>query len=200
MHVLTAAADASPCSAGEKVPADLVEVAVMRGAFGVKGWVKLTPHDPAADVLRSSALWWCGTASTGWESQHVEQVRPHGQHLVAKWAGCDSPEQAEGFKGLAVAVSRSAFPALPAGQFYWVDLIGLKVVNRQDIELGSVASVMNNGVQDLLEVVDHDGRATRAPGAGQGKQAKRLIPLIPQYLDAVDLKEGVIRVDWSVDW
>jgi ribosomal 30S subunit maturation factor RimM len=68
-----------------------------------------------------------------------------------------------------------------------VDLVGARVINRAGVELGKVTGLRNNGAQDLLEV---------ARGAG----AEMLVPLVEEYVDEIDAKNGVIRVDWEVDW
>jgi 16S rRNA processing protein RimM len=68
-----------------------------------------------------------------------------------------------------------------------VDLLGARVVNRAGVELGKVTGLRNNGAQDLLEVAnDH--------------QPEVLIPLVAAYVDVIDARGGLIRVDWEVDW
>jgi 16S rRNA processing protein RimM len=165
-------------------PGDLVELGVLRGAFGVKGWVRVQPYSPQATVLRSTRLWWligdeaCSVEATG--------VRRQGAALVAKLQGCESLEQAEALRGRIIAVSRASFPPADDGEVYWVDLIGARVVNRRGVELGTVSEVTNSGAQDLLEV----------------RQGDRLLllPMVEQYVDEVDLPQRLIRVDWEVDW
>ncbi|HUL63722.1 MAG TPA: ribosome maturation factor RimM [Burkholderiaceae bacterium] len=172
-------ADAAP-------PADLVELGVIRGAYGVKGWVRIAPHDIEAAVLRATRHWWLeqGGKVSGLE---VTGVRRHGGGIVAKWVGCDDPETAERLRGAQVHVGRSDFPALAEGEFYWVDLVGARVLNRAGVELGKVTGLRNNGAQDMLEVA-------------RAEQPEVLIPLVEAYVDAIDAKGGLIRVDWEVDW
>jgi len=170
-------------------PADLVDLGVLRGAYGVKGWARVAPHDVEATVLRSARRWWLKRGGQVFAVQ-VSGVRRHGDGLVAKWAGCESPEDAERLRGAAVAVGRSDFPEPAPGEFYWVDLIGARVVNRAGVELGRVAGLRNNGAQDLLEVDRGQG-----PGAGT-----LLVPLVEGYVDAIEAEQGVIRVDWEADW
>lgn len=168
-----------------QVPADLIELGAVRGAYGVKGWVRIQPFDADASALRSVKRWWLqdkGRAS----AVEVTAVRRHGGALVAKWQGWELPEPAEAIRGAVVCVPRSEFPALPAGQYYWRDLIGLKVVDRAGNALGTVRGLASNGAHDLLEVA-----------AGS---ATMLVPLVPAYVDEVDLAARVIRVDWQADW
>jgi 16S rRNA processing protein RimM len=165
-------------------PADLVELGVLRGAYGVKGWVRVQPHSAQAGALRASRQWWLIGESIGRVA--VTGVRRHGSGLVAKWAGCDTPEQADRLRGAAVAVSRAEFPPAGEGEVYWVDLIGARVVNRRGAELGTVSEVLSSGMQELLEV-RRDGRAL-------------LVPMVDRYIDEIDLVQRVVRVDWEADW
>lgn len=167
-------------------PPDLVELGVVRGAYGLKGWARIAPHEVEAAVLRAARTWWLkqGSEVRGLE---VTAVRRHGAGIVARLSGCDSPEAAEKLRGAVVAVPRSEFPAPQAGEFYWVDLIGARVINRAGLELGKVTGLRNNGAQDLLEVT----------GAG-GKEL--LVPLVEGYVESIDTPGGEIRVDWEADW
>lgn len=170
----------------DPAPADLVELGVVRGSYGVKGWARIAPHDAEATVLRASRRWWLKKGDTVM-SLDVTGVRRHGGGIVAKWVGCDNPEAAEALKGAQVAVGRADFPAAAAGEFYWVDLVGARVVNRAGVELGTVSGLRNNGAHDLIEVTAPDGSGL-------------MVPLVETYVDSIDAKGGLIRVDWEQDW
>ena len=156
----------------------------MRGAYGVKGWVRVQPHSFEATTLRACRHWWL----VGGVAQRVEVtgVRRQGAALVAKWQGCDTPEEAERLRGVRVSVSRAEFPPAGDGEVYWVDLIGARVINRSGVELGVVAELLSSGTQDLLEV----------------RQAERvlLVPMVGRHVDEVDLAQRVVRVDWEAEW
>jgi 16S rRNA processing protein RimM len=168
----------------EAAPAGLVELGVLRGAYGVKGWVRVQPHSLQATVLRASRRWWLlGEPAVRVE---VTAVRRHGSGLVAKWQGCETPEQAEQLRGVRVGVPRAEFPPAGDGEVYWVDLVGARVVNRSGVELGTVSDVLASRAQELLEV--------RSAGR------VLLVPLVARHVDAVDLARREVRVDWEADW
>lgn len=179
-----------PPGKSESPPADLVELGVVRGPYGVKGWAWIAPHDAEAAVLRAARRWWMKHGSQVVELE-VTGVRRHGGGVIAKWVGCDDPEAVEVLRGAVVSVGRGDFPATAEGEFYWVDLVGARVINRAGVELGRVSGLRNNGAQDLLEI---------APDATGGATTDVLVPLVEGYVDAIDAKNGVIRVDWEVDW
>lgn len=165
-------------------PADLVEVGIVRGAYGVKGWVRIQPHSTQAAALRVSRNWWLLGPTTS--RVEVAAVRRHGAALVARLQGIDSPEQADRLRGVPVGVSRAEFPPPGDGEIYWIDLVGARVLNRRGDELGTVVEVLSSGAQELLQV-RHGERAL-------------LVPLVARYIDEVDLVQRVVRVDWEADW
>ena len=167
------------------MPADLVELGAVRGAYGVKGWARIEPFDAEATVLRRAAHWWLQDKGRV-VSVDVTGLRRHSGLLLVKWRGWEAPEEVDAVRGAAVSVPRSEFPPLPAGEYYWSDLIGAQVINREGVPLGLVEALANNGAHDLLQV-DSGARTL-------------LVPLVPAYVDAVDVAARVIRVDWQVDW
>jgi len=169
------------------VPPDLVDLGAIRGAYGVKGWVRVALLGSQGTVLQGVPDWWVDRAGLTWRVRPSE-CRRHGAALLAKWPGCESKEAADELKGASVAVPRSAFPPLAAGEFYWTDLPGCRVVNRDGEELGQVTGLRENAGGQWLEV---NG------GVGKGTV---LIPLVEQYVEAVDPPTRLIRVDWNRDW
>ena len=165
-------------------PADLVELGVLRGAYGVKGWSRVQPHSSQAAVLRTCRQWWMlGEAP---RPVQVAAVRRQGSMLVVKLQACETPEQADRLRGVRVGVSRAEFPPAGEGEVYWIDLIGARVVSRSGAELGTVSDVLSSGAQDLLEV-------------RSGERAL-LVPLVERHVDEIDLQRRVVRVDWEADW
>jgi 16S rRNA processing protein RimM len=88
-------------------------------------------------------------------------------------------------------VSRASFPKAGKDEYYWVDLIGLDVINRQEEALGVVKELLSTGAQTVL-VLEY----TEA----DGKPQERMIPFVAAYVDDVDLKVRHIRVDWQKDY
>ena len=119
----------------------------------------------------------------------VAAAKVHGNTLVAQLAGIDEREAAVALKGLEVAVPRAQLPGAAEGEFYWADLIGLRVVNRDAHEFGRVVRVMQTGANDVLVVA-----------GGNEIERETLIPFIAGAIRQVDLAAGVISVDWGRDY
>ena len=91
--------------------------------------------------------------------------------------------------------SGSSFPTAGDDEYYWVDLIGAEVINRQGETLGRVSTLIDTGAHSVLCV--------RRPEAGPevpDTQAERLIPFVAAYVDTVDLAARRIQVDWALDY
>lgn len=156
--------------------------------FGVKGWIKVQPITADLNSLPAYDTWWLGRDGD-WQEHQVEQSQAQGRVVVAKLKDCEDPETAMLFRGQQVAIPREAFPQAEANEFYWADLIGLRVVNSEAQDFGQVIRVMETGANDVLVV----------QGEGDGER-ERLIPFIADVIKAVDLAAGVIRVDWGADY
>ncbi len=157
----------------------------LRGAYGLKGWVRIQPFQ-SGEALIKSHNWIHVKHDESSSCLEVEQVKAHGSAIVAKLRGIDSPEAADALKG-AVGLYRKDFPPAAEDEFYWVDLIGCKVVNQQGQDIGAVKSIIETGANDVLEVVTANNKSV-------------LIPFVANYLEEVDLDNKTIRVDWSLDW
>lgn len=120
---------------------------------------------------------------------NVTGVRDQGDAIVCTAPEIPDRDAAEAMKGVRVFVSRSTFPKTDDGEFYWVDLIGLAVVNREQVALGEVVGLIDTGPHCVLRVQPAD------PAAGE-----RLIPFVEAFVDSVDMPARRILVDWGLDF
>ncbi len=97
---------------------------------------------------------------------------------------------AEALRGARVFVPRSSFPSTADDEYYWVDLIGLEVVNREGIVLGAVRELLATGPQTTLVIAAEQ----------DGKAIERMVPFVSAFVDGVDLAGRRITVDWQPDY
>lgn len=186
------------------LPADAVELGRVQDAWGIKGWVRIQPHSADTDALFASQDWYLQppearfargfSAFKGCVAVRVAELKAHADGLVARLEGVDDRNLAESLKGCRISLPRSAFPEPEEGEYYWVDLIGLRVVNREGEDLGVVRDLVSTGptsvlVLEYLETVDGEERA-----------AERMIPFVAAYIDDVDRAAGRITADWQKDY
>jgi 16S rRNA processing protein RimM len=170
--------------ANQKPPEKLVKMGRIAAPFGVKGWARIQPDTAQAQSLLAYKTWWVESAS-GWREVAVAEARVQGRDLVARLGGCDDRDAAAALRGMAVAVPREALPRAGDGEYYWVDMIGLAVVNGDAREFGRISGILQTGANDVLVV------------AGE---RERLIPFITEVVREVDLASGVVRVEWDADY
>ena len=192
--------DLATLLAPSSLPEDAVEVARIGEPWGVRGWFKIIPYSTAPDALQKAKTWHLLPAERG--ARHfggvldlpVRQVRAHGDGLVAQSAAIETRDSAELLKGARIFLPRSAFPAPAEGEYYWVDLIGCVVRNREGVELGVVKDLLSMGPQTTLVL------EAAAPEGEDARPVERLIPFVDAFVDEVDTAGHHILVDWQPDY
>jgi len=180
-------------------PDDAVEVGRIVGAWGVKGAIKVLPYSSDPKALFSSRRWFLKPAAVPRPAApalptllKITGAREQGDSVVATAQEVPDRNAAEALKGALVFVARSSFPTAASDEYYWVDLIGLEVVNREGQLLGAVSDLLDTGPHSVLRIA--------VPNAGPDDEAERLIPFVAAYVDDVDLKARRITVDWQMDY
>jgi 16S rRNA processing protein RimM len=179
-----------------ELPADAIEVGRIAEAWGIKGWFKVLPYSANPQALFASKQWFLlpsekgAKAFSGVAKLNPKQVKHHSDSVVACIDGVDERNGSEAMRGCRIFVSRSSFPAAATDEFYWVDLIGLNVINREDVNLGVVKELLSTGPQTVL-VMEF---------SQDGKTQERMIPFVSVYVDDVNIAERTIRVDWQPDY
>ncbi len=144
-----------------------VVLAAVAGAHGISGEVRLKLFTASPEGLKVHK-----TFEAGGRTLTLKALRPGPQGAVARFAEVGDRTAAEGLRGTLLTVPRESLPPLPDGEYYWHDLVGLKVVSPAGEPLGEVVAVENFGASDLIEVQKADG-------------AKVLVPLIPAAVPEV---------------
>jgi 16S rRNA processing protein RimM len=177
-------------------PDDLVQVGHILDAWGVKGWFKVQAYSNQADALFAAKRWFLkGTGpKPGQRVLKVLSMREHGEGLVANADGVVDRNGAEALRGFEVWISRADFPRAGDGEYYWVDLIGLDVVNREGQALGRVIGLIDTGPHAVLRILPPGIEEPAKP------DQEKLIPFVGAFVDDVSLEARQIRVDWGVDF
>jgi 16S rRNA processing protein RimM len=166
---------------------DTTRVVVGRilGPFGVNGWVRVKTFTERAASIGDFGRWIVQTRE-GWKEMPIAEFEVHSKGPVARLEGCVDREGAFLLRGCEVAVTREDLGEPGNGSLYWVDLVGLDVVNEAGESLGSVEGLFESGETSVLVV--------------KGETRERMIPFIPAYVKAVDRDAKRITVDWKPDY
>ncbi len=152
--------------------------------FGIKGWIKIQPYTESLDSLIDYDVWQINQGAA-WQDFEVEEAAVHGDGVIAKLLGIEDRDQAFALRGKEIAVNREQLPEPAANEYYWNDLIGMTVFNREGVELGQVTGLMETGSHDVLVI--------------KGER-ERLIPFADAYVAHVDQLDRRIEVNWEPDW
>lgn len=174
---------------------DLINVGTICGVFGVKGWVKVKSFtQPESNLFGFESLFL--KTKHGVKPCKFLEVEKKPKGFIALLDGVPDRTAAEKLGTITIATDKSALPELGENDFYWHDLIGLRVVSvfdrSQKQDLGVVSSLMETGANDVLCV---------KPSATSIDTQERLVPYVLEtYVLNVDIQDGVIEVDWDPDF
>lgn len=164
--------------------ADCEHVIVGRvsGIYGVKGWVKVFSYtEPRENILKYSP--WMLKRGGQWQAMALTAGRRQGAGIIAHLEGYEERDQARELIAADIAIRRDQLAAAGPDEYYWVDLIGLRVRTVQGVELGRVDHLLETGANDVLVV--------------QGTE-EILIPYVrDDVVTDIDLAAGTITVDWD---
>ena len=186
------------------LPADAIEVGRIADAWGLKGWFKVLPHSNDPEALFSSKRWYLlptergKPAFTGAKLMRIREAKVHSDTIVAVAHELEDRDMAQALKGSRIFVPRSSFPTAPIDSYYWVDLMGLNVVNREGVVLGQVKDLLSTGPQTVLviEYTEEDNEEDN----NVSKVLERMIPFVAHFVDDVNLEAKRITVDWQPDY
>ncbi|MCK4833293.1 MAG: ribosome maturation factor RimM [Gammaproteobacteria bacterium] len=176
------------------------------GVYGVKGWVKVFSYTDPKEAIVDYSPWFIRAESRNpdrrngapWTRVRLTAGKRHAKTVVVKLENCNDRDAAMSYVGTEIAIEKQQLEALTEqNEYYWRDLIGLRVTNQQGIELGAVKSLMETGANDVLVVVSE----VEPEAGGETETVERLIPwTMNNAIISVDLEQKIIEVDWDPDF
>ncbi len=170
------------------------------GYYGIKGWLKIFSYtQPRENIVRYKTLkiklsgsHTDNNSADEWQDITLDDGKVHGKGVVAHFAGYDTRESAVSLIDAELAVYRSDFKQVLKNEYYWADLIGLTVVNLEEIELGKISSLIETVAHDVLVVQNTNNNIVKN---------EQLIPFVMQhYIKNIDLESAIMTVDWQMSW
>ncbi len=154
------------------------------GVQGVKGWVKVFSDTSPRENILNYSPW---KIVTGEKIMNVAvNGRLQGKNVIAQIDGIEDRDLAAELIGSKIYIEPGQLPKLAEGEYYWSDLIGMKVESLESEPLGTVETMMETGANDVMVL--------------QGDR-ERLIPfVIDEIVREVDLANKRVVVDWQPDY
>lgn len=119
----------------------------------------------------------------------VENVRPHQNFFLVKFAKCNCMDDAEALRGKLLKVRRDQLLPLPEGHYYIFDIIGLNVFTEEGEFLGEVTDVLETGSNDVYAV-----------GQKGASKPPLLIPALKEVVKKIDLENKQVIVRLQEEW
>ena len=159
----------------------------IHGAFGVRGEIKLESFSEPPEAIFRYRPWTLRSAQgVERELDGAPRGRSTAKGIVMQVPGVEDRDAAEALRGTQILVPREALPPPAPGEYYWVDLEGLRVVTVDGVALGEVSHLLSTGANDVMVV--------------RGER-ERMLPFVqPDYVKSVDFESGTITVDWDPEF
>lgn len=150
-------------------------------AHGVRGDMKVYPLTDFPDRFNTIKK-----AFIDDKEIDIVSTRYQNNFVVMKVKGVNSREEVARYTNKLLKINRSDVPPLNEGEYYSFDIIGLKVINQDDVVLGEIIEILKTGSNDVY--------ITKTP---EGKQL--LIPALKKVVTEINIEEGFMKVIWDIN-
>ena len=147
---------------------------------GVKGKMKVEYFGEDLHRFSSYREIFVKEEKNGLESYEILEAIPQPPRLILRLKGIEKIEQAELLIGKTILVEKKALPDLEEGEYYWADLLGIKVETREGKGIGKVKEIFTTGAHDVYVI--------------EGKRGEIFLPAIEEVIQSIDLKKRVMKV------
>lgn len=161
-----------------------IELGRIGAPWGVKGWVHVETYTDPPEGLLDYRQWVLRLGTGERVTRRLAEGHPHSDRLVARLEGIEDRDRAAALTGAVIEVDRAELPPTGDREYYRADLVGLKVRNLEDVELGTVGYFVDTPTGPMMVV--------------QGGR-EHWVLAIPKHLRKVDLAAGLILVDWPAE-
>ncbi len=169
---------------------DYILLGEISGVSGVKGWVKVFSHTDPREKIIAYKQWFLQNRDESWQTTKILNGRKQGKNIVVQLEGINTREQAEALKGTQIAIHTDQLEPLGENEYYWKDLIGLKVETTEGVKLGKIDWIFNTGSNNVLTIKEETK-----------EKKERMVPyLMGDVVISIDLDANLMIVDWDPEF
>ena len=166
---------------------DFIVIGRITSTHGVKGWVSIESYSSNKKDIFNYKLFL--NNNNKFKIIDISDYKLMPKKIIIKIKNIDSIDTAETLLGYQIYTKSNQLNELDEDEYYWNKLIGCNVyTDENNLLLGKVTSIIRNISSDIL-VIKH-----------KENKEEILIPFIKTYLQDVNLKEKIIKVDWENDY
>jgi len=161
-------------------PSDLLAIGKITGTHGIRGMVKVHLYSGDDHTLRAVDGLVLRHGDGRQQTISVVGLQGHGRKTLLSLKGYGSIDDALPLVGGELVVRRDQLPEPAEDEYYWADLIGLKVVTDDGADLGTLREIIETGSNDVYVI--------------QGMEKELLIPALADVVRDIDLEAGTMTV------
>jgi len=154
----------------------LIVIGQVVKAFGIRGEINIRPFTESIGTFERSAVLIFGDSP-----YTVLNVRSHKGGVLILVQGIDTPEKAQQLRGTLVKTYEENLPPKEEDEYYWFELIGMRVSTVNGRDLGRITGITRTGANDVIHV--------------EGACGEVLLPMIEDVVVEVDTRRGTMVVD-----
>ena len=173
----------------------LLSIGKITGIHGLKGNLKIWSFAESIDTFGKGREIWLKSENdpTGTAYTLVE-ASPRNKGLVIRLKDVDNPDLAQALVGKEILINREVLPELEKEEWYWEDLYGLTVIDREQGRLGIVEGIFSTNAHDILVVTHKDpDRIDGTTGSERNGESEILIPMHDHFVESVDMEAKIIK-------
>jgi 16S rRNA processing protein RimM len=159
---------------------DLLLLGKVIRPHGLKGLLRIASYAQSAQSFLKAGSVYLKPCAGREQNFKVISVQPLGKNFLMKLEGISSLAQAEPYGGAEIRIRRESLGPGAAGEYFWADIVGLKVYTENGKYLGEIAHIFNNGSHDIYVLKQDD--------------QERLIPAVHAAVKAIDPEHGKMIV------
>jgi 16S rRNA processing protein RimM len=160
----------------------IVTIGKIVGVHGVKGYIKIHAETESFSLMTPGISVIVREPNGTNRVMEIADARPQGRLLLLRLKGVFDRTAAETLPGSDILIEKSRLPDLEPDTYYWADIFGMSVVTVEGETIGTVASLIETGSNDVYVVKTQDNDEI-------------LIPAIGSVVLEIDLDRKIMRVD-----
>ncbi|MEA4811974.1 MAG: ribosome maturation factor RimM [Anaerolineaceae bacterium] len=169
--------DPNESGAGKKSGPAFLLIGRLGKTHGIYGEIDLQIYTDFPERLKHGRRVYLGLEKI---QLSLDTVRPKNKVLLISFDGYNSPEEARALTNQELFIKTSDVPALPEGQFYHHELLGLDVYEGS-VFLGELTEILETKANDVFVIKNETGR-------------ELLLPDIPEVILKIDLEAQRVSV------
>ncbi|MCV2518433.1 MAG: ribosome maturation factor RimM [Candidatus Lightella neohaematopini] len=159
--------------------------------YGVLGWLKMYSFTKRkTDIFSYQPFFIKDINNNNWKKLRISSWKLNKNYIILKINDINSKERAKLLTNFYIFIDKKQLPILSNNEYYWVDIIGLKVINIENYFLGVVSNIIETKANDILVVKKNIDDYFNI--------YERFIPyLYNRIVKKIDIKNKIVIVIWN---